>query len=517
MHSVKMMIISGARGSYSQLTQVCGIKGLVLSPTGEVIELPIKGNYKEGLTGLEYFVSSHGARKGRSDTSLRTQDSGYLTRRMVDVSQDLVVNEVDCKSKSGITVSRLDSDDLDINFASRLAGRVSAVEILDPKSKSAIVKAGEEITDEQAKIIEESGITEIIARSPIHCKSEKGVCQKCYGRDLATGKTIKLGEAAGIMAAQAIGEPGTQLTLRTFHTGGVAATDITSGLPRVEELFEARTPKRPAVIAEIGGVCRINEEKDSNIITIQSTQIMCEEYKVTKDYNITVKNGDVVKPKQAVAISHGKKAIRTGIHGKIKLINDKIIIESNEPVIKQYNIPTNVEIIVKNGQDLKAGDILTEGHLELSESIKYRGVEETQRYIIKNIQEIYSSQGQAINDKHVEMILKRMFAKVKVTEPGDSDLLPGQIMDKKHASTMEKELKGKSKKHMPQYEEIVMGISRVARSSDSFLSAASFIETTRVLIDAAARGAIDNLQGLKENVIIGKLIPAGTGFKKGIE
>lgn len=513
---VKMMIMSGARGSFSQLTQICGIKGLVLSPTGEVIELPIKGNYKEGLSGLEYFISSHGARKGRSDTSLRTQDSGYLTRRMVDVSQDLVVNSEDCGTTQGITISRLDSDELDIDFASRIVGRIVLENVTNPSTKKTIVKKGEEITDVQAQAIEESGITELTVRSVIYCSSERGVCQKCYGRDLATNKTIKLGEAAGVMAAQAIGEPGTQLTLRTFHLGGVAATDITSGLPRVEELFEARVPKRPALISEIAGICRIKEEKEQTIITIQSNQIISETHKVNDQYTITVKNGEVVKPKQAVAISHGKKAIRSGINGKVKFVNDTILIESSEPIIKQYTIPSNIEIIIKNGQEIKAGDILTEGHLDLSQSIKYRGVDKTQKYIIKGIQEIYSSQGQSINDKHIEMILKRMFSKIKVVEAGGSDLLIGQIIDKKVASELEREFKSQ-KKIIPQYENVVMGISRVARSSESFLSAASFIETTRVLIDAASRGATDELKGLKENVIIGKLIPAGTGFKKRTE
>ncbi len=510
---VYTMVSSGSRGSVAQLVQMAGMKGLVVNPAGQIIELPVKANYKEGLSVFEYFIASHGARKGRSDGALRTSDAGYLTRRLVDVSQDVVIARKDCKTSEGLTLNIADSEAMGMTLEERLIGRVAFADIIAPKSKQVIVKKNEEIIEETAKEIAEAGVESAQVRSVLFCDTDHGICQLCYGRDLATGYVIKPGEAVGIMAAQAIGEPGTQLTMKTFHLGGVTGADITTGLPRVEEIFEARTPQSPAVLAELAGTIDIKDERDHRVVTIISSGIKSDSYDLSGDYAPAVKSGDAVKAKQVIATAPDKKAIRSTLEGTARVSKDKITITSTEAETRSYTVPAIVAIRVKRGDVVEVGQQLTDGHFDLAQSLQLRGVINTQKYIVKEVQEIYSSQGQAINDKHLEIIIRQMFSKVKVLDEGDSEYLVGQVVDSREFARKNLELK-RSKKNLITADPVVMGITRVALKTESFLSAASFQETTSVLIDAAIHGAVDQLRGLKENVIIGKLIPAGTGFKK---
>ncbi|MDO8513317.1 MAG: DNA-directed RNA polymerase subunit beta' [bacterium] len=508
---VYIMVSSGARGSFTQLIQLSGMKGLVVNPAGEIIELPIKSNFKEGLSVFEYFISTHGARKGKSDTSLKTSDAGYLTRRLIDVAQDVIVSESDCGSTEGVKLTVEESEQIGETLEERLVGRVTIDPVYKPKTKQVIVAGNTEMTEDTAKQIFEAGITEVTVRSPMSCMSSWGICQKCYGRDLTTGLTVAQGEAVGILAAQAIGEPGTQLTMRTFHLGGVTGEDITSGLPRVEELFEARPPKSAASMSEVSGKVSIREEKDQRIITVTSDEIPSETIIIEDPYKFSVADRDAVKPKQVVAVAANQKAIRASIGGKASIKGHKLIITSTKPIQEEYVISPNATLKVKHGEMIQRGQDLSEGHLELARALELKGTTQTQSYIIRGVQEIYSTQGQAINDKHVEIIVREMFSKVRIKDGGDSELIPGQIIDRLKADTINDELK-KDKAREIDYEQIVLGISRVALNTESFLSAASFQETTSILIGAAMRGAQDNLKGLKENVIIGKLIPAGSGY-----
>ena len=508
---IYLMVSSGARGSFAQVIQMGGMKGLVVNPSGEIITLPIKSSFKEGLDVYEYFISTHGARKGKSDTSLRTSDAGYLTRRLVDVSQDNVISIVDCNTNKGVVIKSKDSnDELGRDIANRLIGRAALNGISINNKK--IVSANEMISPEIAKTIEESDTKEVGLRSPIGCKAKWGICQKCYGIDLSTNKMVNIGTPVGIMAAQAIGEPGTQLTMTTFHLGGVTGEeDITSGLPRVEELFEARSPKYPAVIAEIEGIAKIKENKNEIVITIISDQLKEYTYLIPNGYNIVIKDNDTINAKQALAISKNQKTVRSQGDGKVKIKGDTITITSKEKIAKEYIVPVNSSIDISDGDKVERGQVLTDNQIDLSQSLCLRGAESTQSYIIDEIQNIYLSQGQIINDKHIELIIRQMFSKVKVINGGESDYLSGQIIDKLFAGEQNEIYKKDNKKPI-KYEQIVLGISRIALKSDSFLSAASFQETTGVLLDAAIKGQTDTLKGLKENVIIGRLIPAGTGL-----
>jgi len=506
---VYQMVQSGARGSFAQVTQLAGMKGLVVNPAGDIIEVPIKSNYKEGLPVFEYFISTHGARKGKSDTSLRTADAGYLTRRLVDVSQDVVITEKDCGTKNYFEITRAESEEMGEKYETRLTGRMAAEDI--KIDKTVLVKTNEEITADMAKKIAEKEIELVKVRSVLVCEAEKGVCQTCYGRDLSNGKPAEPGAVVGIMAAQAIGEPGTQLTMKTFHMGGVTGEDITSGLPRVEELFEARAPRNPAIISELDGQVNIIEEKDVKKIIITSPEVKSEIYEIEKGYESSVKNGDIVKARQAIAIAQGKKAIRSAMTGKVKVSKDKIEVISTEKAAVTYTVPAKMNLKIDNNDTVTKGQELTEGHFNLEQILKFRGRQATQKYIIRGIQEVYASQGQTVNDKHVETIVREMFSRLKVKNPGDSTFLVGQVLDRGAAIKENKKLREAKKKEIV-FEETIMGITRVALVTDSFLSAASFQETTGVLIDAAVRGAVDHLEGLKENVIIGKLIPAGTGY-----
>ena len=466
--SVFQIIDSGSRGSWGQPVQMAGMKGLVINPAGQIIELPVKSSFKEGFDVLEYFISTHGARKGTADTALRTSTAGYLTRRLVDVAHEIIVFEEDCGDEEGFIVSRKDADDIGQNFIYKILGRVNFENI------PGICKKGEVIDWEKAEKIIAENIEKVRIGSPLSCKAARGVCQKCYGWDLGNNKMVKIGEAVGIVAAQAIGEPGTQLTMRTFHTGGVAGGgDITFGLPRVQEIFEARTPGGKAEISEVDG--KVTEITADRIIRI--------------------------KPEAKKTKAKAKK--ETGII-------ERIFKKDKTPLV-EYNMSAKTAILVSVGEEVKKGQQLCEGSLDLKELFKAVGEEETKRYIIKGIQKIYASQGASINDKHVETICRQMFSRVRIKDSGNSIFSVGEIADRTRFLEENVRLK-KEKKQIAQGIPILLGISKVALTTDSFLSAASFQETSRVLIKAALEGKEDRLRGLKENVIIGKLIPAGTGF-----
>ncbi|MFH1820647.1 MAG: DNA-directed RNA polymerase subunit beta' [Candidatus Nealsonbacteria bacterium] len=450
------IIDSGARGTWSQVVQMTGMKGLVTNPAGEILELPVKSSFKEGFDVLEYFISTHGARKGTADTALRTSAAGYLTRRLVDVAHDVIVLENDCHDEEGITILKQDSVDLGQNLLFKIIGRTSLENI------KGICKQGDLIDWKKANAIIDANIEKIKVRSPVSCKTLAGVCQKCYGWSLGNNQLVKIGEAVGIVAAQAIGEPGTQLTMRTFHTGGVAdGGDITQGLPRVEEIFESRVPGGRAIVSQVEGkVLEITKER---VIRIEPQE--------EKD----------------------KKA--------------------KKQEIVEYSIPPKRAVWIEEGESIKKGQQLCEGNLDLKELFRAAGVKATQNYIVKEIQRIYVSQGAIIHDKHVEVVVRQMFSRGRIKDAGQSKFSTGEIVEIKHIMEDNNQLK-KDKKKPAIFQPVLLGISKVALTTDSFLSSASFQETSRVLIQAAIEGREDKLSGLKENVIIGKLIPAGTGFKK---
>ncbi len=513
--SIWTMVTSGARGSSNQLVQLAGMKGLVVNPGGEIIEVPITSNYKEGLSVLEYFISTHGSRKGKSDTSLKTADAGYLTRRLVDVAQDLVVTVEDCGTKEGIVVRKGESNEYGESYEERLVGRVT-MDAIKSKDGKVLIKAGTEITEDNIPSIIENSVEEVNVRTVLGCQADWGVCQKCYGRDLSTGHIVEIGVAAGIMAAQAIGEPGTQLTMKTFHMGGVSVGDITSGLPRVEEIFEARPPHSAAILSEIAGKVVVHEQKEKTYIDIVSADIPSETYELEDGYELSVKDKEVVKVKQAIATAPEKKAIRATISGRIDIKGKKVTVTSLEPVKADYVVTGDFGLRVKSGDTVEKGEQLTEGHVDPAMALDLKGVRPTQDYLIKEVQNIYSGHGAGVNEKHIEIIVRCMFSKVRILSGGDSTFLGGQVVSKLEIDRMNREL-GKNGKRPIEYEQIILGITRASLATNSFLAAASFQETTSVLIRNAIQGAVDPLRGLKENVIIGKLIPAGTGYAASVE
>ena len=454
-NSINMMATSGARGNNQQIRQLAGMRGLMADPSGKTIEMPIKANFREGLTVLEYFISSHGARKGLADTALRTADSGYLTRRLVDVAQDVIVREQDCGTKKGLKVRAvMNGTEVIEPLSERIAGRFVAEDVLDPKSGIVIVKKGDFINDAMAESIQAMGIEEVVIRSALTCRSRHGVCAHCYGRNLATGQLVDIGEAVGIIAAQSIGEPGTQLTMRTFHTGGIAGGDITQGLPRVEEIFEARKPKGQAVISTVAGRVSFGESK-------------------------------------------GKMEIR---------------ITSDIGETETYQIPYGAHIAVMDGAVVDAGVELTEGSISPQELLLVKGALGVQEYLLREVQKVYRLQGVDINDKHIEVMVRQMMRKVKIEDGGDSPFLAGTQVDIIDFEEMNEKLEA-SNQRKAVGEVQLLGITKAALATESFLSAASFQETTKVLTDASIKGKTDYLIGLKENVILGKLIPAGTGMR----
>ncbi len=510
------MINSGARGNWGQITQLCGTKGLVANPAGRTIELPIKSNLKEGFTILEYFIATHGGRKGKSDTALKTAEAGYLTRRLVDAVQDIIIKEIDCGSKHSHKVTRTESERIGEHFENRIYGRVLAKDIVHPKSGEIIAEKDTEIDNDTIEKINAAKIDEIEARSVMTCQTEGGICVKCYGKDLGTNKTVEIGTAVGIIAAQSIGEPGTQLTMRTFHMGGVAEEgDITQGLTRVEELFEARTPKSPAILAEIGGRVKINRKGHLAEINITSQEPIAKEYLLTNDLKPTVKKGDRVKEKEQIAKApDSKDMIRAEESGKVtEVTEDKIVIMSEGIVEKVYKIPFGKTIRVANNALVQKGDALTAGHFNLRELMRLTDIYIVQKYIMTEVQSIYASQGQTINDKHIEIIARQMLSKIRILDPGDTQFLAGEIADIISFEKSNRELEKKKGKRS-KAERLLLGLTRIALHTESWLSAASFQETIRVLVEASTTNKVDHLEGLKENVIIGKLIPAGETFRR---
>ena len=456
LNNINIMAQSGARGSKNQIKQLAGMRGLMANASGKTVEIPVKSNFREGLSVLEYFTSSHGARKGLADTALRTADSGYLTRRLVDVSQDVIINEEDCGTTDGIEVAAfVDGSEEIEKLYDRIVGRYALLDVINPQDDSIVVQAGEMIIEPLAEKIVKLGIEKVWIRTPMDCKSKQGICAKCYGRNLATGNKAPIGESVGIIAAQSIGEPGTQLTMRTFHTGGVAGGDITQGLPRVEELFEARKPKGLAVITEVSGVVTLEE---------------------------------VGRKKEAVVIDDNGYEYR-------------------------YIIPYGSILKFKDGQRVEAGYPLTQGSINPHDILRVNGIQGVQNYIVKEVQRVYRLQGVDINDKHIEIIVRQMMQKAKIEEPGDTELLPGGMIDIREIERINEQMRLDGKEEA-KYTRMLQGITKAALSTDSFLSAASFQETTKVLTDAAIKGSKDYLRGLKENVIIGKLIPAGSVLRR---
>ncbi|TSC68464.1 MAG: DNA-directed RNA polymerase subunit beta', partial [Parcubacteria group bacterium Gr01-1014_66] len=458
------MIDSRARGSWTQIRQMSGMKGLVVNPAGRIIELPVLSSYKEGLNVLEYFISTHGARKGTSDTALRTSAAGYLTRRLVDVAQDVIVSENDCRPKEGLEILRHESEEVNKSLGQRAFSRVVFEDVHDETQK-VVLKKGTLIDRGISRLLDVENIDRIVVRSAITCRSMQGICQQCYGYDLGNNMLVELGEAVGVVAAQAIGEPGTQLTMRTFHTGGVAGGgDITRGLPRVEEIFEVRPPKGKAMLSDATGRVReIKEEGREKIIVID------------------------VEPDEK---------------------------NPQETLEREIRVPPGTSVLMAPGDKVRKGDFVSEGHADMKELFRLGGKQTVERYIIKEVQKIYSLQGAPIHDKHIEVIVRQMFSRVRIGESGDTEFSPGEIVEKREFRKINSMMR-RTKRMPAKAHQLLLGVTRVALSTSSFLSAASFQETARVLIDAAIRGKKDELRGLKENVIIGRLIPAGTGYRKG--
>lgn len=506
------MIDSGARGNWGQITQLCGMKGLVANPGGRTIELPIKSSLKEGFSILEYFIATHGGRKGKSDTALKTAEAGYLTRRLVDAVQDVIVKEVDCGSLEKHEVTRKESEEIGEAFENRIFGRTLAEDIKDPKTKKVLAKSGEEINKKHTEFIKELNIPAITVRSLMTCLSENGICQKCYGRDLGDNETVDIGTPVGIIAAQSIGEPGTQLTMRTFHLGGVAeGADITQGLTRVEELFEARPPKKPASLAKMSGkVESIQKTKAGVEMVIVTDGKSYDSYDVPYNYKALVKVGDKVTEKQIIARSTvDKETIKTQCEGSVDEIQEnKIVIRHLKGLETIYHFPQNDILKVDVGDAISTGQALNVGHFNLKELMKLHGVYAAQKYIMNEVQHIYASQGQTVNDKHIEIITKKMFSKIRITDVGDSAFLLGEVVDIIRFARINDNLSSQNKKPALG-ERLLLGLTRISLATDSWLSASSFQETIRVLVEAAVTEKIDCLLGLKENVIIGRLIPAG--------
>ncbi len=513
------MIDSQARGNWGQITQLCGMKGLVANPAGRTIELPVKANLKEGFSILEYFIATHGGRKGKSDTALKTAEAGYLTRRLVDAVQDVVVKDSDCGSTHKHKITSAESEKIGEAFENRIYGRTLAENVVHPKTGEILIKKGTEIDNAAVRTIMQNDIEEISVRSLMTCQSIGGVCQKCYGRDLGSNKTVEPGTAVGIIAAQSIGEPGTQLTMRTFHMGGVAdESDITQGLTRVEELFEARPPKSPAVISEVTGKIKIRHKGHINELTVITDEPISLIYHIGKDFKVEVKEGEKIKEGQVLAKGGSKKqSVKADSKGKVeKITKTTIQVLSEGTIEKTYEIPSNRTLKVKSGETVEKGTPLTSGHINLRELKLICDIYPVQKYIMAEVQSIYASQGQTINDKHIEIIVRQMFSKTRITEPGETKFLTGEIVD---ALEFEKEnaKAKKENKQLAESERLLLGLTRIALHTSSWLSAASFQETIRVLVEASTTKKIDELKGLKENVIIGKLIPAGEIYRKRVE
>ncbi len=513
------MARSGAtKGGINPVRQLAGMRGLMADPNGRIIPLPIRSNFREGLTALEYFLSTHGARKGLADTALRTADAGYLTRRLVDVAQDVIITEDDCQTTTGIWITDQEAKAMGETFAERVAGRFLAADVSDPATGEVLLKRNELLTEAALATLGRHQVQKAYVRNPLTCEARFGMCAHCYGEDLARGGLIKTGEAVGIVAAQSIGEPGTQLTLRTFHTGGVAgADDITQGLPRVEELFEARTPKGEAIIAEIDGKVSIAREGEVRILRISRTELKRREVRVPGDYELIVTDGDRVQEDVVIARGKGDATIVAGMDGEIFVERQGnhfvATIRREETEVWEVELPANARLRIEDGHDVQAGEQLTEGAKNPKEILRISGREATQLYLLSEVQRVYRSQGVNIHDKHIEVILRQLLRRVMVRTAGDTNLLPGELLDRFKFEDINDYVVARGGKPA-RAEPIVLGLTKAALNTESFLAMASFQETTRVLTEAAIRGQRDELRGLKENVIIGKLIPVGTGFSQ---
>ncbi len=512
-----MAICGASKGGFKSITQLAGMRGLMADPAGRIIPMPILSNFREGLTALEYFISTHGARKGLADTALRTADAGYLTRRLVDVAQDIIVNEEDCGTTNGLWI-RADEDIAGQSFSERIYGRILAERVVDPKTGEIIFEQNDELNHENVKKIVSLDVQAVKVRSPLTCEMVHGICANCYGIDLGRGDKVKLGSTVGIIAAQSIGEPGTQLTLRTFHTGGVASSgDITTGLPRVEELFEARkTPKGEAIICTISGSAHvIHSEKyaDQRVVLVEASEMVSDAYDIPEDWTIEVKEEDEVE--SGVTLASQDEAIIIAQHnGRVRIEDHRVIVSYEVKEAEEYDIPTTSRLIVQEGDKVEAGQPLTEGSLNPHTILRIKGRDACQLYLMKEIQKVYRTQGQNINDKHFEVIIHKMLGKVQVIRSGDSKYLPQELINRLEIRRVNEELVAEGKKPA-RFIEVLLGVTKAALETDSFLSAASFQHTIKVLSAAAVASKSDPLFGLKENIMIGKLIPGGTGFKPG--
>ncbi len=503
------------KGGVNTVRQLAGMRGLIAGPNGRIIPLPIRSNFREGLTALEYFLSTHGGRKGLADTALRTADAGYLTRRLVDVAQDVIVTEDDCGTNAGIWIDAESSRAMGESFADRVATRTLAAAIRLPDSDETLLERDTVIDEAALATIERHEVEKAFVYSPLTCESRFGLCKKCYGTDLARGGTVEQGEAVGIIAAQSIGEPGTQLTLRTFHTGGVAGSDdITQGLPRVEELFEVRNPKGEAVISEIDGKVDIWWEGDQRMLKVSRTELKRREIAIPEGFELMVDSDDRVQEDTVIARNGDEDAqgVLAGMEGQIFAENGQVIIRREDNLVWETDIPANARLRVEKGEEVTAGEQLTEGSKNPREILRIQGREACQLYLLEQVQQVYRSQGVAIHDKHIEVILRQLLRRVMIRATGDTDFLPGELVDRFQFEDENNKAIGHG--HRPaKAEPVVLGLTKAALNTESFLAAASFQETTRVLTDAAVQGQRDELRGLKENVIIGKLIPVGSGFR----
>jgi DNA-directed RNA polymerase subunit beta' len=570
---IRVMAVSGAtKGGFTPIRQLAGMRGLMADPAGRIIALPIRSNFREGLTALEYFISTHGARKGLADTALRTADAGYLTRRLVDVAQDVIIDAEDCGTRSGIWISLEDAQRMGQTMSERVLGRVAAGPVVNPETGEIIVSTGQMINEEEADTIQKLGIPEVYVRSPLTCALRHGMCATCYGRDLARGGLIKVGEAVGIIAAQSIGEPGTQLTLRTFHTGGVAgASDITHGLPRVQELFESRIPKGEAVVSDIDGRLELHQQDGVRVLKVVNSEVLTDEYAIPRNYRILVEDEQSITEGEVVA-QYGDKTIEATNPGRIfvelpavlvtpadstypvehpmpanykPVVEDGQVVAEGDPLAqygphqvtsgtagtvsvraqstiyvrrerrdeREYEIATTARLRVDPGSFVRAGDQLTEGSINPNRLLRIKGREASQVYLLSEIQRVYRSQGVNISDKHIEVIIRQMTNKVRIAQAGDTELLPGEMVNRLTFQDINSEITragGQRATARP----VLLGITKAALNTESFLSASSFQHTINVLAGAAIEGKVDGLHGLKENVIIGKLIPAGTGYRR---
>ncbi len=521
-NALRMMTDSGARGNKGNIGQLGAMRGLMADPSGRIIDVPVRSNFREGMTVLEYFISTHGARKGLADTALRTADSGYLTRRLVDVAQDVITREDDCGTEEGSWIIRAESADEPDAFQRRLVGRLVAADLVDPGAKvkkgapaPVVVARNEMISEELAQAIDKAGIDEVLVRSPLACESRYGVCRMCYGRNLATGDMIGIGEAVGIIAAQSIGEPGTQLTMRTFHTGGVAGQDITQGLPRVEELFEARIPKGKAEISHIDGIVEVIVGDTGRKVKVTSREGFDTPVLLPDDAELLAAAGDLVELNQVLARSATVGDVAASVKGFLAQTDDGLVVRAEDIVEREYAIPHSAKLLVDDGQEIRAGDAITDGPINPQEYLDTRGKDAVQRYLVKEVQRVYRSQGVTINDKHIEIIVRQMLKKVRIDQPGDCEQLPTELVDRLDFEEANNRVLSEGGEPATA-QTVLLGVTKASLNTSSFLAAASFQETTRVLTEAAINGAKDHLIGLKENVIIGKLIPAGTGAPQNI-